>query len=211
MNRTQLNATEKAQVQTVYNSKGQAVDPHTKQPLQPGRIDRGHKYGYEEAAMERCAEKCHMTQRQYNQMVKQNAGKIFWWEGQKENRSHKYECKDPQVQNKQCMKLIREYLNQDNGKSKLSAKERNLQAKKMSTKSCTRMKNAKGKQINGVKSGVGKTGMTGNKSGLSSGEKLGISGGGKSGLSSGGKSGISGGGKQGTSGGGKSAGGAKGR
>ncbi|MBR1912462.1 MAG: HNH/ENDO VII family nuclease [Treponema sp.] len=160
MNRTALNATEKSQVAVSYNSKGQAVDPHTRQPLNMGKVDIGHRYGYEEKALQRCAERCHMTQKQYNQMVKENAKRLFHLEDRTQNRSHKHECKDFKTQNRKCMQLIREFKNKSNGKSKQSAKVRN-------SKSSPKVRTSKGKTIQGYQ----RISMnaTGNKMGIKSG------------------------------------------
>ena len=74
------------------NSKGQILDANTKEVLEPGKMDRGHKYGFEERAMQRCAEKCHMSQKDYRNMM-QNP-QLYQWESSYNNRSGKFECKD---------------------------------------------------------------------------------------------------------------------
>lgn len=206
MNRTALSATEKSQVAVSYNSKGQAVDPHTRQPLSKGKIDIGHRYGYEEKALQRCAERCHMTQKQYNQMIKENAQKLFHLEDRTQNRSHKHECKNVREQNRKCMQLIREFKNKTNGKSTQSARIRN-------GKSSPKARASKGMTIHGyekvsVKAIGSKTG--GKSAGLAGHGKSGT--GGKGVSNSGGKGASPSGGKGGATGGkGTSSGGSKGK
>lgn len=195
MNRAALSATEKSQVAVSYNSKGQAVDPHTRQPLSKGKIDIGHRYGYEEKALQRCAERCHMTQKQYNQMIKENAQKLFHLEDRTQNRSHKHECKNVREQNRKCMQLIREFKNKSNGKCTQSARIRN-------GKSSPKARAAKGMTVRGYEKVSVKA--TGSKTG---GKSTGLDGHGKSGTIgkgvsySGGKGASPSGGKGGTTGG----------
>lgn len=224
MNRTQLNAAEKAQVVTIYNDKGQAVDPHTKQPLQSGKIDLGHRTGYEERALQRCAERAGMTQKQYNQMVKANVPRLFYWEDRTQNRTHEHECKDVKVQDRNCNKLIREFFNKE--KDAAQNKQRSNQ-KQLTVKSSPKARAMRGSKqpgngkisVSGKSQAAGKSGSLAGRSNSPSGGKSPASVGGlgaKSGAgSSGGKGGSSSGGaKGGTSGGAKgggSAGGARGK
>lgn len=89
------------------NSRGQILDANTKEVLEPGKMDRGHKYGFEERVMRRCAEKCHMSQENYRNMM-QNP-RLYQWESSYNNRSGKFECKDFSVQLHNCMEVIRNY------------------------------------------------------------------------------------------------------
>lgn len=219
MNRTALNATEKSQVATSYNSKGQIVDPDTRQPLVKGKMDIGHRYGYEHRALVRCAERCHMTQAEFNQMIKENVNRIFHWQDRTQNRNHSHECKDRKVQIRKCMELIRsfKYKNSKNNKlNKQSSKVRN-------SKSTAKARATKGMKIygyeqisikaNGNKLGARNNSAKGNaKSGAGAGKsgfggigaKTSSAGAGKGGISSGGKGASMGnGGKGGSVGGGK--------
>lgn len=186
MNRAALSATEKSQVAVSYNSKGQVVDPHTRQPLSKGKIDIGHRYGYEEKALQRCAERCHMTQKQYNQMIKENARKLFHLEDRTQNRSHKHECKNVREQNRKCMQLIREFKNKSNGKSSQSARTRN-------GKSSPKARATKGMTVRGYERiSVKATGLAGHVKSGAGGKGVSISGG-KGTSPSGGKGGTTGG------------------
>lgn len=97
------------------NSKGQILDANTKEVLEPGKMDRGHKYGFEERAMQRCAEKCHMSQKDYRNMM-QNP-QLYQWESSYNNRSGKFECKDFSVQSHNCMEVIRNYYGKQRARS----------------------------------------------------------------------------------------------
>ena len=226
MNRTQLNAAEKAQVVTIYNDKGQAVDPHTKQPLQPGKIDLGHRTGLEERALQRCAERAGMTQKQYNQMVKANIPRLFYWEDRTQNRKHEHECKDVKVQDRNCNKLIREFLKQEAAQNKQRSNQKQLSVKSSPKARAMRGNKQPGNgkiSVSNKMQGASKlnsaAGRSNGRSSNPSGGKSPAATGGlgaKSGAgSTGGKGGSSsGGGKGGTAGGAKgggSAGGARGK
>lgn len=129
LHRVTPNKATTAQIEGSYNSKGQMVDPNTGKVLEAGKIDRGHKYGYEERAMQRCAEKCHMTQGEYAKMM-QNP-KLYQMEDRSSNRSGKYECKDYSTQLKNCFSVIREFQ----GKEKTQGKESQQNAGKTQTRS----------------------------------------------------------------------------
>lgn len=49
-----------SRIEGKYNEKGQLVDANTKEVLVQGKIDKGHKHGYEERVMRECAERCHI-------------------------------------------------------------------------------------------------------------------------------------------------------
>ncbi len=115
LHRAVPNKTTSAQIEGSYNDNGRMIDPNTGKVLEKGKIDRGHKYGYEEKVMRRCAEKCHMSQKEYTQMM-QN-GKLFQWEDSSSNRSRQYECKDYSVQLHNCFNVIRQYKAQTRGQS----------------------------------------------------------------------------------------------
>ncbi|MBR4026476.1 MAG: HNH/ENDO VII family nuclease [Lachnospiraceae bacterium] len=226
--RAQLSKSEKAQVERLYNENNQQIDPNTKKPLQEGKIDLGHKYGYEEKVMQMCAKRCGLTQREYHKMMKNP--KLYQWEDTHENRTHKHECKNFKEQIHNCMKVIREYKNSENGKNLEPSRERNAMKAK-STQSSRTIKGFSTKSYSG-KATAGKFGKsTGNfhgkssslgRSSSSSGKGLGSSNsgsfGGKGGIggsssgNSGGKGGIGGsaggssGGKGGSSSGGSAGG-----
>lgn len=118
LKRTRLGKNEERVAERTYNNKGQLVDQNNpKVVLKQGQINKGHKYGYENAALIRCAERCGMTQREFNKMNRQYAYKTLQLEDAHGNKGHSFECKDKRVQNHNCMKIIREYKNQNNGKN----------------------------------------------------------------------------------------------
>ena len=102
-------------IEAIYNEKGQMLDANTKEVLVQGQIDKGHKQGYEEQAMRMCAERCHMTQKEYNKMM-QNP-KLYQFESSHNNRSHKYESKDRMEQLHKCFEVIRDYKGKNRNKA----------------------------------------------------------------------------------------------
>ena len=102
-------------IEAIYNEKGQMLDANTKEVLVQGQIDKGHKHGYEEQAMRVCAERCHMTQKEYNKMM-QNP-KLYQFEYSHNNRSHKFESKDRMEQLHKCFEVIRDYKGQNRNKA----------------------------------------------------------------------------------------------
>ena len=90
-----------------YNEKGQLLDANTKEVLVQGQIDRGHKHGYEERVMRECAERCHMTQKEYSQMM-QNS-KLYQFESSHNNRTHKFESNNYKQQLHNCFEVIRDF------------------------------------------------------------------------------------------------------
>lgn len=96
-----------ANIEAVYNEKGQMLDANTKEVLVQGQIDKGHKHGYEEQAMRMCAERCHMTQKDYNKMMQNH--KLYQFESSHNNRSHKFESTDRMQQLHNCFEVIRDY------------------------------------------------------------------------------------------------------
>ena len=117
-NRGRLSKAEKAQVPFKYNEKGQKVDPNRPDiVLKEGQIDLGHKYGYEERMMQKCAKKCGMSQRDYTKMMKNPD--LYQWEDMRINRGGRYECKNTREQRHNCMQFIRSYRNKDSGKNLL--------------------------------------------------------------------------------------------
>lgn len=178
-NRVQLSDAERAQIECVRNKDGKAVDPNTGKVLEKGKIDIGHKYGYEERAMQKCAKRCGMSQKEYNKMMKNP--KLYRFEDRHENRSHLHECKNTKEQMHKCMQVIREFKNKDNGKSLLPARERNTlvraksQQKSQSSRSDMALKSV---------SYAGKLGYSGSGRGSASTGSLGGSG---KGTSAGGK------------------------
>lgn len=184
-NRARLNEAERAQVECVRNKDGKAVDPNTGKILEEGKIDIGHKYGYEEHAMQECARRCGMSQKDYTRMMKNP--KLYQLEDRHENRSRLHECKNPKEQRHKCMQVIREFKNKDNGKSLLSARERNalVQEKPQQKSQSSRSKSSiASKSV----SNAGKLGHSGNgKGSASTGKSTGNSGGSGKGTSAGGK------------------------
>ncbi len=123
--RAKLSASEKAKVEYAKNDKNQNVDANNKNVLlQKGKIDLGHKYGYEEKVMQKCAKKCGLSQRDYTKMMKNP--NLYQWEDRHLNRSHINECKNFREQIHNCMQVIREYRNKEKGKNLQSLKERNF-------------------------------------------------------------------------------------
>ena len=102
-------------IEAIYNEKGKMLDANTKEVLVQGQIDKGHKHGYEEQAMRVCAERCHMTQKEYNKMM-QNP-KLYQFEYSHNNRSHKFESKDRMEQLHKCFEVIRDYKGQNRNKA----------------------------------------------------------------------------------------------
>ena len=51
LHRVAPNKNTSANIEAVYNEKGQMLDANTKEVLIRGQIDKGHKHGYEEQAM----------------------------------------------------------------------------------------------------------------------------------------------------------------
>lgn len=102
-------------IEAIYNEKGQMLDANTKEVLVQGQIDKGHKHGYEEQAMRACAERCHMTQKEYNKMM-QNP-KLYQFESFRNNRSHKFESKDRMEQLHKCFEVIRDYKGKNRNKA----------------------------------------------------------------------------------------------
>ena len=107
------NTTQGIKVET--DSKGRMLDANTKEVLEPGKMDRGHKYGVEERVMQRCAEKCHMSQKDYRNMMQDS--RLYQWESSRNNRSGKFECKDFSVQSHNCMEVIRSYYGKQRTRS----------------------------------------------------------------------------------------------
>lgn len=99
-NRARLSNAEKALVEARYNTKGQMVDPNTDKVLEKGKIDLGHKYGYEERVMQRCAARSGLLQKDYSNMMRNP--KLYQWEDRSENRSHRHECKNSRKQIHKC-------------------------------------------------------------------------------------------------------------
>lgn len=115
LHRATPNKKTSANIEAVYNEKGQMLDANTKEVLIQGQIDRGHKHGYEEQAMRMCAERCHMTQKEYNKMM-QNP-KLYQFESSHNNRSHKFESTDRMQQLHNCFEVIRDYKGKSRNKA----------------------------------------------------------------------------------------------
>ena len=89
------------------DKKGFYRNCHDNKTLRPEETDLGHRYGYENKALIRCAERYGMTQKDFNKMVKDP--KIYQQESKKDNRSGKFECKDTKLQDQKCTELINKY------------------------------------------------------------------------------------------------------
>ena len=107
LHRVAPNKNTSANIEAVYNEKGQMLDANTKEVLVQGQIDKGHTHGYEEQAMRMCAERCHMTQKDYNKMMQNH--KLYQFESSHNNRSHKFESTDRMQQLHNCFEVIRDY------------------------------------------------------------------------------------------------------
>ena len=114
LHRVTPNKTTSQNIEAIYNEKGQMLDANTKEVLVQGQIDKGHKHGYEEQAMRLCAERCHMTQKEYNKMM-QNP-KLYQFESSHNNRSHKFESEDRMEQLHTCFEVIRDYKGRNRNK-----------------------------------------------------------------------------------------------
>lgn len=101
-------------IEAIYNEKGQMLDVNTKEVLIQGQIDKGHKPGYEERAMRLCAERCHMTQKEYRKMMQDP--RLYQFESSHNNRSHKFESKDYVEQLHKCFEVIRNYKGRNRNK-----------------------------------------------------------------------------------------------
>ena len=106
LHRVSPNKTTSSQIQVTYKD-GKMVDANTKEVLKPGQIDKGHKAGYEERVMRKCAEKVHMSQKDYNKMMQDP--RLYQFETSKNNRSHKFESKNYSLQLHNCFEVIRNY------------------------------------------------------------------------------------------------------
>lgn len=106
LHRVSPNKTTSSQIKATYKD-GKMVDANTKEVLKPGQIDKGHKAGYEERVMRKCAEKVHMSQKDYNKMMQDP--RLYQFETSKNNRSHKFESKNFSLQLYNCFEVIRNY------------------------------------------------------------------------------------------------------
>ncbi len=106
LHRVSPNKTTSSQIKATYKD-GKMVDANTKEVLKPGQIDKGHKAGYEERVMRKCAEKVHMSQKDYNKMMQDP--RLYQFETSKNNRSHKFESKNYSLQLHNCFEVIRNY------------------------------------------------------------------------------------------------------
>lgn len=114
LHRVSPNKTTTSQIQATYKD-GKMVDANTKEPLVDGQIDKGHKAGYEERVMRKCAEKMHMSQKDYNRMMQDP--RLYQFESSKNNRSHKFESQDYSLQLHNCFEVIRNYQGKNRGRT----------------------------------------------------------------------------------------------
>lgn len=132
------------------DSKGRMLDANTKEVLESGKMDRGHKYGFEERVMQRCAEKCHMSQKDYRNMMQDS--RLYQWESSHNNRSGKFECKDFSVQSHNCMEVIRSYYGKQRTRSTPKFKSTEFSPKiKSSDKSISGQRHDSAKAVSGAK------------------------------------------------------------
>lgn len=115
LHRVTPNKNTTAEIEGKYNEKGQLLDANTKEVLVQGKIDRGHKHGYEERVMRECAERCHMSQKEYSQMM-QNS-KLYQFESSHNNRTHEFESNDRKQQLYNCFEVIRDYKGKNRNKA----------------------------------------------------------------------------------------------
>lgn len=113
LHRVSPNKTTSSQIQATYIN-GKMVDANTKEPLIVGQIDKGHKSGYEERVMRKCAEKVHMSQKDYNKMMQDP--RLYQFESSKNNRSHKFESNNYSLQLHNCFEVIRNYKGKNRGR-----------------------------------------------------------------------------------------------
>ncbi len=73
------------------NAKGQMIDPNTKEPLKPGKIDTGHKPGQEWRTRKQAHEDAGSTRKEV--IETENDASLYHLEDQSSNRSHKNEHK----------------------------------------------------------------------------------------------------------------------
>ena len=114
LHRVSPNKTTSSQIQATYKD-GKIVDANTKEPLKAGQIDKGHKAGYEERVMRKCAERVHMSQKDYNRMMQDP--RLYQFETSKNNRSHKFESQNYSLQLHNCFEVIRNYKGKNRDKT----------------------------------------------------------------------------------------------
>ena len=119
---------------------GMYKDPNTKTYHKLNEVDLGHKAGYEFKSMKNVAQRVGMSQEDFNKMMK-NA-KNYQAEYYKNNRSHKYECKDSKVQRKNAFSMIREYYNKK-AENLSKQKDSKLSNIRVTTKDFNNTRNAK--------------------------------------------------------------------
>ncbi len=156
LHRVSPNKTTSSQIKATYKD-GKMVDANTKEVLKPGQIDKGHKAGYEERVMRKCAEKVHMSQKDYNKMMQDP--RLYQFETSKNNRSHKFESKNYSLQLHNCFEVIRNYQSKHRNRNIKSFKKTEFTrpSKTMASKTISsRAKQGNAKSINGhSKSGNG--------------------------------------------------------
>lgn len=150
--------TQNIEVET--DSEGRMLDANTREILEPGKVDRGHKYGFEERVMQCCAQKCHMSQKDYRNMMQDS--RLYQWESSYNNRSGKFECKDFSVQIHNCMEVIRSYCEKQRTRTTPKFKSTEFSPKlKSSSKNISRQKYSssraasRAKTISGARTGYG--------------------------------------------------------
>lgn len=73
-----------------------------------GKVDIGHKSGYEERVMRECAERMHLSQKDYNDLM--NNSKLYQFEDHRSNRSHRFEESNKKAQVSKAMREINRYM-----------------------------------------------------------------------------------------------------
>ena len=175
------------------------VDANTKEVLKAGQIDKGHKAGYEERVMRKCAEKVHMSQKDYNKMMQDP--RLYQFETSKNNRSHKFESKNYSLQLHNCFEVIRNYQGKHRGRNVKGFEKTAFTRPSKSNMTKSNLSHNKQGQARSISS----HGKTGTGMGLNSGSSHGLSGG-RSGHGSGGGHGGSSGHGSGSGGHGGSSG-----
>jgi len=167
LHRVSPNKSTSSQIKATYKD-GKMVDANTKEVLKPGQIDKGHKAGYEERVMRKCAEKVHMSQKDYNKMMQDP--RLYQFETSKNNRSHKFESKNYSLQLHNCFEVIRNYQSKHrsrkvNGFEKTEFTRPN---KSMASKTISQHTKSANRSINSSRSNVLGFNSSGKNGGFSS-------------------------------------------
>lgn len=183
---------------------GRLRDANTGREIR-GKVDIGHKSGYEERVMRECAERMHLSQKDYNDLM--NNSKLYQFEDHRSNRSHKFEESNKKTQVSKAMREINRYTDaKKNGQTHAESDHSVHKSSALRTQSSThsvKSANATSVHSNGSHSNGARVGHTSSTSGVGAGHTSAPSAGHGGHGSSGGNSGGGHGG-HGSSGGGHS-------